>query len=129
VAQHPVNPPAQGWSLTIPSRLWVQLNDHLFRGDHDEHGAVLLAGHAEGPRGRRLLVRELVGPSPDWPAAATGRVSCGSVPRAGHVYQSYWFSQEMSMAVDVAVQRSVSGPPSRRLMLVQVKRVSLPASP
>ncbi len=60
MARHPVNPPADGWSLTIPPRLWKDLSDHLFRGDHDEHGAVILAGRADGCRGPRLLARGLV---------------------------------------------------------------------
>lgn len=55
-----VNPPAPGWSLTIPPRLWADLQQHLFRADGDEHGAVILAGRADGPRGPRLLARELV---------------------------------------------------------------------
>ncbi|WP_309236681.1 ThiF family adenylyltransferase [Micromonospora sp. S-DT3-3-22] len=60
MARHPVNPPADGWSLTMPARLWADLSKHLFRGDRDEHGAVILAGRAEGPRGPRLLARELI---------------------------------------------------------------------
>jgi molybdopterin/thiamine biosynthesis adenylyltransferase len=54
-----VNPPAQGWSLTLPPRLWTELSGHLFQDD-DEHGAVILAGRADGPRGPRLLAREVV---------------------------------------------------------------------
>ncbi|MFF0793892.1 ThiF family adenylyltransferase [Streptomyces spiralis] len=60
MARRPVNPPADGWSLTLPPRLWSELSQHLFRADNDEHGAVLLAGQADGPRGRRLLARELL---------------------------------------------------------------------
>jgi hypothetical protein len=59
VARRPVNPPANGWSLTLPPRLWVDLTNHLFQDDGDEHGAVLLAGRADGPRGPRLLARHL----------------------------------------------------------------------
>jgi len=55
-----VNPPASGWSLTLPLRLWRELSRHLFRAAADEHGAVLLAGRSEGPRGPRLLGRELI---------------------------------------------------------------------
>jgi hypothetical protein len=55
-----VNPPADGWSLHIPARLWQALSRHLFPGDDDEHGAVLLAGYADGLRGPRLLARELL---------------------------------------------------------------------
>lgn len=39
---------------------WAGLHGHLFSGDHDEHGAVLLCGVAESARGTRLLVREVV---------------------------------------------------------------------
>ena len=42
----------------MPPRLWAELTDHLFR-DH-EHGAVILAGIADGHRGPRLLARKLV---------------------------------------------------------------------
>ncbi|MGI5243144.1 ThiF family adenylyltransferase [Dactylosporangium sp. CA-139066] len=60
MARQPVNPPADGWSLTVPLRLWQDLAGHLFRDDGDEHGAVILAGLADGPRGPRLLARELL---------------------------------------------------------------------
>jgi molybdopterin/thiamine biosynthesis adenylyltransferase len=46
--------------LTIPARLWQQLSAHLFPGDHAGHGAVLLAGWTNGPRGLRLLARDLI---------------------------------------------------------------------
>ena len=49
-----------GWTLTIPERLYTRLHNHLFPGDGDEHGAVLLAGvqwHSDGTP--RLLAREL----------------------------------------------------------------------
>lgn len=46
-------------SLTIPGGLYSRLHEHLFRGDHDEHGAIIGAGIAQGPRGVRLLAREL----------------------------------------------------------------------
>jgi hypothetical protein len=46
--------------LHITQRDWNQLRDHLFPGDRDEHGAVLLCGVARSPRGTRLLVREVV---------------------------------------------------------------------
>jgi hypothetical protein len=39
---------------------WEQLNAHLFPGDGDEHGAVLLCGEARTTRRHRLLVREVV---------------------------------------------------------------------
>lgn len=60
MAHQGVNPPAPGWSLTAPPRLWADLEAHLFRDDGDEHGAVILAGHTDGPRGHRLLARELL---------------------------------------------------------------------
>jgi hypothetical protein len=48
------------WSLVMDERLYQRLHTHLFPGDDDEHGAVLLAGLAESPRGIRLLAREVV---------------------------------------------------------------------
>jgi hypothetical protein len=47
-------------SLTVPPGLWDQLQAHLFPGDGDEHGAIILAGLAAGPRGPRLLARDLL---------------------------------------------------------------------
>lgn len=47
------------WTLTIPDGLYDRLQAHLFPGDGDEHGAVILAGVTQGPRGTRLLAREL----------------------------------------------------------------------
>lgn len=46
-------------SLTIDQLLFRQLHDHLFPGDHDEHGAVIAAGIATTSRGTRLLAREV----------------------------------------------------------------------
>jgi hypothetical protein len=60
MVRHDVNPPADGWSLTLPPRLWADLARHLFPDDGDEHGAVILAGSSTGPRGPRLLGRELL---------------------------------------------------------------------
>jgi hypothetical protein len=60
MVRHQVNPPADGWSLTLPSRMWQDLSTHLFRDVPDEHGAVILADLAPGPRGQRLLGRELL---------------------------------------------------------------------
>jgi molybdopterin/thiamine biosynthesis adenylyltransferase len=54
-----MNPPAEGWSLTLTRQHWADLSEHLF-SDGGEHGAVLLAGTAPGPRGPRLLGRELI---------------------------------------------------------------------
>lgn len=48
------------WSLQIPPALMQQLSDHLFPGDADEHGALILAGKVETSRGVRLLAREIV---------------------------------------------------------------------
>jgi molybdopterin/thiamine biosynthesis adenylyltransferase len=59
VAHRPVNPPSKGWSLTLPPRIWAGLSAHLFRDDQ-EHGAILLAGLAAGPRGPRLLASKLI---------------------------------------------------------------------
>ncbi|MGE0539196.1 MAG: ThiF family adenylyltransferase [Dehalococcoidia bacterium] len=46
-------------SLTIDAPLYAQLEQHLFPGDRDEHGAVIAAGIAETGRGTRLLARGL----------------------------------------------------------------------
>jgi len=48
------------WSVVITSHHWAALRAHLFRDDDDEHGAVLQCGVARGPRGTRLLVRNVV---------------------------------------------------------------------
>ena len=47
------------WRLTIPERLYAELQRHLFPGDGDEHGAVILAGTCESDRGLRLVAREI----------------------------------------------------------------------
>ena len=47
------------WRLTIPGGLYAELHRHLFPGDSDEHGAVILAGTCESDRGLRLVAREL----------------------------------------------------------------------
>ena len=47
------------WRLTIPEGLYAELKSHLFPGDGDEHGAVMLAGVCESDRGLRLVAREL----------------------------------------------------------------------
>jgi molybdopterin/thiamine biosynthesis adenylyltransferase len=60
VVSRPVNPPVNGPSLTITPRLWEDLADHHFPGDRDEHGSVIFAEYAGGPRGPRLLARRLV---------------------------------------------------------------------
>jgi ThiF family len=48
------------WQLIVPGSLWAHLHDHLFPGDHDEHGAVVTAGIVHTQRGTRLLARELI---------------------------------------------------------------------
>ena len=47
------------YELVIPEALWNKLYAHLFPGDGDEHGAVILAGLAEGNGRMRLLARDL----------------------------------------------------------------------
>jgi hypothetical protein len=48
------------WTLTIPESMYAQLHAHLFPGDQDEHGAVLLAGIQRRSDGSlRLLARQL----------------------------------------------------------------------
>ena len=47
------------WRLTMPAGLYVELQQHLFSNDGDEHGAVILAGTCESDRGLRLVAREL----------------------------------------------------------------------
>ena len=47
------------WRLTIPEGLYAELQRHLFPGDGDEHGAVILAGTCQSDRGLRLVAREL----------------------------------------------------------------------
>ena len=39
---------------------WIRLHHHLFPGDGDEHGAVLLCGTATTDRGERFLVHDVV---------------------------------------------------------------------
>lgn len=47
------------WRLTIPEEMYANLMRHLFPGDGDEHGAIILAGICESDRGLRLVAREL----------------------------------------------------------------------
>ena len=47
------------WRLTIPSGMYAELWGHLFPGDGDEHGAVILAGTCKSEKGLRLVAREL----------------------------------------------------------------------
>src|SRR5258708_4383348 len=48
----------------MDERLYRELRAHLFPGDGDEHGGVIIAGLAETERGIRLLARQFV-PSRD----------------------------------------------------------------
>lgn len=49
---------AKSWHLIVPEGLNDRLQRHLFRPDHDEHGAVIAAGMSRTPDGRiRLLAR------------------------------------------------------------------------
>jgi len=57
VAQQVSLPPVE---LRIAEPDWSHLHRHLFPGDGDEHGAVLLCGMATSARSLRLLVREVV---------------------------------------------------------------------
>ncbi len=52
-------PTVTPWRLTIPQSLYSSLQDHLFPGDSDEHGAIILAGTCQSDRGLRLIAREL----------------------------------------------------------------------
>lgn len=48
------------WSLTIPESLFEPLDRHLFPGDGDEHGAVMVAGlHTLADGSVRLLARDV----------------------------------------------------------------------
>ena len=47
------------WQLVMPGALANALDEHLFPGDDDEHGAVVSAGIVRSQRGVRLLAREL----------------------------------------------------------------------
>jgi len=47
------------WRLTIPESIYTALFQHLFPGDNDEHGAIILAGVCNSDRGLRLVAREL----------------------------------------------------------------------
>ena len=53
------NAPVKPWRLTIPEEIHAELMRHLFPGDGDEHGAIILAGICESDRGLRLVAREL----------------------------------------------------------------------
>jgi hypothetical protein len=47
-------------ALVLPGELRDQLWSHLFPGDDDEHGAVMMVGTVRTARGVRLLARDLL---------------------------------------------------------------------
>ena len=47
-------------SVVIDERNYHRLFEHLFPGDSDEHGAIVLASLVSTPRGSRLLVRDVI---------------------------------------------------------------------
>ncbi|MBA4192170.1 MAG: hypothetical protein C0467_29695 [Planctomycetaceae bacterium] len=47
-------------SLRIAAPLFARLSAHLFPGDLDEHGAIIVAGVASSDRGTRLLARDVI---------------------------------------------------------------------
>lgn len=48
-----------GWSLRIPEGMMRDLQNHVFPGDGDEHGAVIGAVVSRSERGTKLLARRL----------------------------------------------------------------------
>jgi len=54
-----MNPPAEGWSLILPQWLWADLSNHVLADGADRAG-VILADHAGGQHGPRLLGRVFV---------------------------------------------------------------------
>lgn len=53
-------PTIKPWRLTLPEELADKLWGHMFPGDDDEHGAVILAGVVSDGEGYRLVGRELI---------------------------------------------------------------------
>ncbi|WP_439360095.1 ThiF family adenylyltransferase [Bradyrhizobium sp. DASA03007] len=47
------------WRLILPEKMKAELFAHLFPGDGDEHGAIILAGICQTDRGLKLVAREL----------------------------------------------------------------------
>lgn len=47
------------WTLRVPEHIMGRLEQHLFPGDNDEHGAVIGAAVVSTERGYRLLARRL----------------------------------------------------------------------
>lgn len=45
------------WTVVFTNADWLRLKEHLFPGDDDEHGAVLVCGVQDDGTTRRLLVR------------------------------------------------------------------------
>lgn len=56
MAQKSINEPV---SLTIDEPQFQRLHQHLFPGDGDEHGAIIVTGIVQTSRGARLLTREV----------------------------------------------------------------------
>lgn len=56
VKQSAMNKP---WRIILPEALYLKLRNHLFPGDGDEHGAIILASLAEAREEVRLLARDL----------------------------------------------------------------------
>src|SRR6266542_1095721 len=52
--------PLTPWKVVFEEPDWLRLRDHLFRGDSDEHGAVLMCGVVDDSYARNLLVRDVV---------------------------------------------------------------------
>lgn len=46
-------------SLILTEPQYQEIHQHLFPGDHDEHGLVIAAGISESARGTRLLARDI----------------------------------------------------------------------
>ena len=42
------------WRLILPAKIKAELFAHLFRDDHDEHGAIILAGICQSERGLKI---------------------------------------------------------------------------
>lgn len=47
------------WRLVLTGTMKAELFGHLFPGDNDEHGAIILAGVCQTDRGLKLVAREL----------------------------------------------------------------------
>jgi hypothetical protein len=73
--------------LRIPASDYERLHAHLFPGDHDEHGAILLAGEHRAASRSTLTVREthLLGPD-EFPPGIHGyrQFAAGALARLGN---------------------------------------------